>query len=130
LGGKASMRAGEPEIGLMHILILPPAGQVLVDSRAAVEEGVPEILRFEWQFSNGTVAKLAISHDPKTHVLSVTGQHYPLSKGNLFLAQANDQGALEFRQLRRTRFECLEASQALAEFKRDFPSDERVQEIN
>ena len=130
LGGKVSMQAGDPEIGLMHVLILPPSDHELVRSTAALEEGAPEILRFEWEFSNGKAAKLAISHDSEKHVVSVSGQHYPLSKGNLFVAQANDQGAIEFRQLSRTLFECLEAGKALAEFKREFPTNERVQKIH
>jgi hypothetical protein len=114
----------------MHVLILPPADHELVGSTAALDEGSPEILRFEWQFSNVAAAKLAISHDAETHVVTVSGQHYPLSKGNLFVAQANDQGVIEFRQLSRTLFECLEARKALAEFKRALPSNERVQKIN
>jgi hypothetical protein len=124
------MRAGDPEIGLMHVLILPPADHELVRSTAALDEGAPEILRFEWQFSDGTTAKLAISHDVETHVVSVSGQHFPLSKGNLFVAQANDKGAIEFRQLSRTLFECLEARKALAAFKRELPTNERVQKIH
>jgi hypothetical protein len=129
LGGKTSMRAGDPEIGLLHILILPPADHELVHSTATLDEGAPEILRFEWQFSNGTTANLAISHDPQTHVVSVAGQHFPLAKGNLFVAQPNDKGALEFHQLSRTLFECVEARKALAAFKRELPSNERVQKI-
>jgi len=130
LGGKASMRASDPEIGLMHVLILPPPNHELVHSTAALDEGAPEILRFEWQFSNGTTAKLAISHDAEKHVASVSGQHFPLSKGNLFLAQASDKGAIEFRQLSRTLFECLDARKALAAFKRELPGDERIQKIH
>jgi hypothetical protein len=130
LGGKASMRAGDPEIGLMHVLILPPADHTLVRSTAALDEGAPEILRFEWEFSNGTTGKLAITHDAETHVVSVSGQHYPLSKGNLFVAQTNDKGAIEFRQLSRTLFQCLEARKALAEFKRELSSNQQVQKIH
>jgi hypothetical protein len=130
LGAKVSMRTGDPEIGLMHILILPPAGHELVHATAALHEGVPEVLRFEWQFSNGVTANLAISHDAEKHIVSVSGKHYSLSKGNLFVAQASDKGGLEFRQLSRTLFECLDARKALAAFKRELPGDERVRKIN
>ncbi len=130
LGAKASMRAGDSEIALMHVLILPPADHELVRSTAALDEGTPETLRFEWQFSNGTTAKLAISHDAEKHVVTVSGQHFRLSKGNLFVAQASDKGEIEFRQLSRTLFECLDAGKALAAFKRELPANEKVQKIH
>lgn len=129
LGAKVSMRAEDREIGLMHLLVLPPAHEDLVDSHATLDEGVPEVLRFEWQLSNGTTARLTNSYDPEAHVMTVSGRRYPLSEGNLFLAQMNDQGTLEFRQLRRTLFQCLEASEALAAFKRELPNNERLQKM-
>jgi hypothetical protein len=124
------MRAGDPKIGLMHILILPPAGQALVESHAELDEGVLQVLRFEWQFSSGTAARLTNSYDPQTHVVSVLGHHYPLSKGNLFVAQVSDRGSLEFRQLGRTAFGCLQAQEALAAFKRELPNNERLDRMH
>ena len=130
LGANVSMRAGDPEIGLMHILILPPAGQELVESHAKLDEGVPQVLRFEWQFSSGTAARLTNSYDPQTHVVTVSGHHYLLSKGNLFVAQVGDRGSVEFRQLGRTAFWCVQAQEALATFKRELPNNERLHSIH
>ena len=129
LGAKTSMRAGDREIALMHILILPPATQDLVDATTALDEGVPEVLRFDWRFSVDTTAKLTFSYDPEMHAVTVAGHRYPLSKGNLFVVTISDKGSPEVRQLGRTLFECLEAREALATFKRELPNSERVHKI-
>jgi hypothetical protein len=133
LGAKQVMRAGEQEIGLLHILILPPTNAPLVTSSSRSDEGSPinpNTLWYEWHFVKNVTIKLMVFYYPTEHAVGIGERHYQLTKGNLFVVDVKAANEVDFRQLHRTMFECREPREALKVFKSELPDNERVQRID
>jgi hypothetical protein len=127
-GAKQRMRAGERELGLIHLLILPPSGERLVTTSSGSDStSDPNVVWYEWMFPHDRTVRFAISYYPDGHVVSVQGRRYRLSKGNLFFADVRATDHIEFTQLHRTLFQSLKPEEALQVFLKELPLNERVQ---
>lgn len=125
-GAKPHVQPGEGEIGLMHLLIFPPASAESDDSTIRGDTD-PNFLEFKWNLNEGKSVNLQILYYPGEHAIEVRGRQYKLSEGNLFVIKADSDDRVDVKQLQRTMFDCLNPGDTVRAFKSECKDDERVQ---
>jgi hypothetical protein len=123
-GGYDGMAADDKGLGLMYLVIIPPK-----DGRFSRRTDTgPNVMQFEWPSFVPPVT-LRILYDPLAHSIEISGDRYPLQRGNYFVIREQQGGGPNVKQLPEADFEAKRPAEALEVFKRKCKDVQEIQEM-